>query len=132
MKFNIAQKLRESICARVSFSIKLQAGGLYFNQIETPEQMFYREFCEIFKRTNFINVYERLLPKSKIFAGVYFRKASGFYYKQNRPLFYYERTGWYIFMKIAFENTLGNKNMFKVGDKKDSRTASVNIIRVSL
>ena len=93
MKFNISQKLRENICARVSFLIKLQAGGLYIHQTETPEQLFYREFCKIFRRTNFINIYERLPLKSKIFAGVYFRKASGFYYKQNRPLFYYERTG---------------------------------------
>ena len=62
--------------------------------------MFYCEFWEIFKSYNFINVYKRLLLRSKIFAGISFRKASGFHNKQNRQLFYYEETGRYIFLKI--------------------------------
>ena len=52
------------------------------------------------KRTNFINVYKRLLLKSKIFVGVSFPKTSGFYYKQNRQLLYYEGAGRYVFLKI--------------------------------
>ena len=32
---------------------------------------------------------------------------------------------------VAFENTPTNKNMFEVDDKKDTRTASVNVIWVS-
>ena len=34
--------------------------------------------------------------------------------------------------KIIFENIPGNKNLCEVHDKKDNRTVSVNIIRVSL
>ena len=34
--------------------------------------------------------------------------------------------------KIIFENIPGNKNFSKVHDKKDNRTVSVNVIRVSL
>ena len=48
----------------------------------------------------FINVYGWLLFKGKIFAGISFRKVSGFYNKKNRELFYFERTGRYLFLKI--------------------------------
>ena len=43
----------EGICAGVFFSIKLP-----LHHIETPVQVLYCDFCEILKRTNFINVYE--------------------------------------------------------------------------
>ena len=134
MFFNISQNLRENIYAGVSFSITLQAEGLHLRQVETPEQVFYCEL-KIFRRANFIKVYERLLPKSKIFSGVPFRKASSLY------LFYNEGTGRYIYLKIpqllsfskffwvvAFENIPENKNIFKVDDKKDTTTVPVNII----
>ena len=44
-----------------------QAGGQHLHQIETLVLVLYCEFCKIFKETNFINVNERLLLKSKIF-----------------------------------------------------------------
>lgn len=34
--------------------------------------------------------------------------------------------------KVTFENTLGNKDLFKVNNKNDSRTVSVNTITESL
>ena len=34
--------------------------------------------------------------------------------------------------KIIFENIPGNKNLSKVHNKKDNKTVSVNVIRVSL
>ena len=50
-------------------------------------------------------------------------------------MFYHEGTAPYIperLNKFFFENTPENKNLPKVLDKKDTRTASVNVIRVSL
>ena len=35
-------------------------------------------------------------------------------------------------IKLFFENIQGNKNLFKVQDKKDKRTASVNVIQMFL
>ena len=35
-------------------------------------------------------------------------------------------------IKLFFENIQGNKNLFKVQDKKDTRTASVNLIQMFL
>ena len=69
--------------------------------METPVQVLCCEFCEILKEVNFINVYELLLLKSKTFIRASFRKASDFYYKQNRQLLYSEGTGWYVFLKIT-------------------------------
>lgn len=54
------------------------------------------EYWKVFKNIYFTNVCERLLLQSKIFIGVSFRTISGFYYKQNRKLFYYEK------MRAAF------------------------------
>ena len=59
--FKISQNLQESICDVVSFSIKL-----HFHQIKVPVQVHYCEFCVILKSSSFINVYERLILKSKI------------------------------------------------------------------
>ena len=44
------------------------------------------KFCEIFKDIYFVNVYEDLPLKNKIFTRVSFRKILGFYYK-----------GWYTY-----------------------------------
>ena len=46
--------------------MKLQAKGVQLRQIETPVHAFSCEFSEIYKKTYFLNVCERLL-KSKIF-----------------------------------------------------------------
>ena len=87
-------------------------GGLQLHQRKTLVHVLYCEFCEIFKKMHFINVYGWLLFKSQIFAGVSFRKAAGFYNKKNRQLFYFEITGQYLFLKnperlnkIIFQNT---------------------------
>ena len=45
----VLQNSQESICARVSFSIKLQAKANNFIKKETLIKMFSFEFCEIFK-----------------------------------------------------------------------------------
>ena len=45
----ISQYSQKNICARVSFSIKLQAKANNFIEKETPTQMFCCEFCEILK-----------------------------------------------------------------------------------
>ena len=144
----ILQYLQESICAGVSFSIKLQAGGQHLPQIENLVQVLYCEFCRIVKKTNFIYVYERLLLKSKIFVRVCFRKVSGFYYKWNRQLFHFEGTGRYVFLKIPkqllnnviFQNSF-ERLLFKTPQEKkactklttkSTRTASGNDIRVYL
>ena len=52
------------------------------------------------KETYFINVSNRLLLRSDIFVVVSFRKALGFCIKQNRQLFYYERTVSCVSLKI--------------------------------
>ena len=44
---------QENTCARVLFLIKLQASGLKFIKKETLAQVFFCEFCEIFKNTFF-------------------------------------------------------------------------------
>ena len=78
--------------------------------------------------------------KSEIFAGISFRKVSGFCYKQNS---YYGGNAPHITLKIqmfkqrhfsqflrvvAFENSPAKKNMFKVDD---TTATSVNVIWVS-
>ena len=45
---SVSQNSQESICARVSFSIKLQAKPNKFIKKEALTQMFSREFCEVF------------------------------------------------------------------------------------
>ena len=70
-----------------------QAGDQHVHEIETLVQVLYCEFCEIFKKTNFINVYEGLLLKTKIIVRVFFRKGSAFYHAVKEKLFYYEGTG---------------------------------------
>ena len=55
-------KLQGNTCARVSFSIKLQAKAWYFIKKEAPTQMFSCEFCETSKNTFFT-------PFSDIFRG---------------------------------------------------------------
>ena len=96
---------------------------------------------------HFINVYGWLFFKSQIFVGVSFRKAAGFYNKKNRQLFYFERTGRYLFLKnperlnkIIFQNTFEwlllkytrKQKKSKVGNEKNTRTAPVNVVWVSL
>ena len=56
-------KITKSICARVFFSKKIQAGGLQLYYKETPLLVFFCKFCEIFKNTYFQNVCERLLSR---------------------------------------------------------------------
>ena len=85
-----------------------------------------------------------MLLKSTISAGVSFHKVSHLYYNQNRQLFHYEGTVPYILLKIPkrlniviFQNNserllLEIKICSKVDHKKDTRPASVNVIRFSL
>ena len=54
----ILQHLQKNICFRVFFSIKLQVEGLPLYQIEIPVLVFSCGFCDIFKKTHFINVCE--------------------------------------------------------------------------
>ena len=51
----IAQNLQENICVRVSISKKLQASTETYNfiGIETPAQLIFGEFCEMFKNMFF-------------------------------------------------------------------------------
>ena len=65
MLLRILQNLQENICARLSFSIKAQAGGLRLHHIDTWVQVFLCKFYDIFKRAYFINVCGQLLLKSK-------------------------------------------------------------------
>ena len=79
-----------------------------------------------------MEIFYALDLKSETFAGISFRKISGFCYKQNKKLFYCKGAAPYIALKIlfkqnyfsqflrvvAFENTPANKNMFRVDDKK--------------
>ena len=53
MFWKISQNSQESTYSRVSFLIKLQAKSCNFIEKETLEQVFSREFCEIFKNTLF-------------------------------------------------------------------------------
>ena len=62
----------------------MQVGDKQLHQIETPVLMFPCEFLKNFKKINFINFYERLLLKSKVFDGVSYCKVLGFHYEQNR------------------------------------------------
>ena len=59
------------------------------------------------------------------FARVPFSNASGFYCKQNRQLFYHQRTAPYpilkIYIKLVFQNTFGSKNSSKVTKKKHQK-----------
>ena len=54
MFLKISQNLHQNTCASVSFFKKLQASVCNFVKKETRAQMFFREFCEIFKSTYFI------------------------------------------------------------------------------
>ena len=49
MLLEISQNLRENTCARISFLVKLQAGG--FIKKEALPQVFSCEFCKISKNT---------------------------------------------------------------------------------
>ena len=49
----ISQNSQENTFARVSFLIKLQTSGYNFTKKETLIQVFFYEFCEIFKNTFF-------------------------------------------------------------------------------
>ena len=74
----MSQKSQKNICAGVFYLIKIQAGDLELYYKETPLLVFFCKFCEIFKSTNFGNVYERLLLRVRSLR-VSFRKVSGFY-----------------------------------------------------
>ena len=85
--------------------------------------------------------------KCSIFAGAYFLKFSGFYLKQGRQLLYYKGATPYIPLsipeilnRVSFQNsskwlplTISQQlNMLKVDRKKDTRTVSVDVIRMPL
>ena len=97
LKFS--QNSQENLYTRVSFVIKLKTGGLQLNEMETLVRVFSCEFYETLKKIYFVKVCDDLLLKSKIFTWVSFRKILGFDYKQNRELFYHERTSPYIPLK---------------------------------
>ena len=107
----IPQNFQENICAEVSFTVKLQAGGPQLHEMQNLVQVLSSEFCEIFKNIYFANVCEGLPLKSKIFTGVSFRKILGFYYKRNRQLFHYEGTSSFIPLKTReLVNTVSFRN----------------------
>ena len=58
-----SQNSQENTCARVSFFIKFQASACNFIKKETLVQVFFCEFCEIFKNTFFIKHLRWLLLK---------------------------------------------------------------------
>ena len=97
LKFS--QNSQENLYTWVSFVIKLKTGGLQLNEMETLVRVFSCEFYETLKKIYFVKVCDDLLLKSKIFTWVSFRKILGFDYKQNRELFYHERTSPYIPLK---------------------------------
>ena len=68
--------------------MKLQAGGLQLHQMQNLVEVLSSEFYEIIKNIYIANVCKGLPLKSKIFAGVSFRKILGFYCKRNRQLLY--------------------------------------------
>ena len=51
--FKILRNLYENTCAIASFLIRLQAEACNFTNKETLAQVFFSEFCEIFKNTFF-------------------------------------------------------------------------------
>ena len=75
-----------------TFLIKLYARCLQLYHIATPTQVLFSGFWEILKKTYFINICKGLLKKSKVFVGTSFCRASDFYHKRKRQLFYSERT----------------------------------------
>ena len=97
LKFS--QNSQENLYTWVSFVIKLKTGGLQLNEMETLVRVFSCEFYETLKKIYFVKVCDDLLLKSMIFTWVSFRKILGFDYKQNRELFYHERTSPYIPLK---------------------------------
>ena len=97
LKFS--QNSQENLYSWVSFVIKLKTGGLQLNEMETLVRVFSCEFYETLKKIYFVKVCDDLFLKSKIFTWVSFRKILGFDYKQNRELFYHERTSPYIPLK---------------------------------
>ena len=90
LKFS--QNSQENLYTWVSFVIKLKTGGLQLYEMETLVRVFSCEFYETLKKIYFVKVCDDLFLKSKIFTWVSFRKILGFDYKQNRELFYHERT----------------------------------------
>ena len=58
MFLEISENSQENICTRVSLLIKLQAESCSFIKKETLAQVFFCEFCEMFKNI----FYERALP----------------------------------------------------------------------
>ena len=53
MFLEISENLQENTCASVSFLIKLQASACNYIKKEAQAQVFFCEFCEIFKNTFF-------------------------------------------------------------------------------
>ena len=82
--------------------------------------------------------------KGKTFAEFFVRKVSNFYLKQNKQLFYYGATAFYIYLKahqhlsgVIFHSSSEwfllklpqqTKTCSKVRAKKSTGTASVNVI----
>ena len=128
----IPQNSLGNIFAGVSFTIRLQTGGLQFHEIQNLVQVLYCKVREIFKKFYFANVCESLLLKKKIFTGVSFHKTLGFLSPQTK-LFYYERTSSYIPFKtperknrVIFQNLCGccvwnsraDENMLKIPSRQ--------------
>ena len=60
----ISQNSQENTCARVSFSIKLQASACHFIKKETLAEVFSCEFCKISKNI-FFTEHLKFLYKTK-------------------------------------------------------------------
>ena len=101
--------------------------------------MFSYEFCKISKNIFFAEnvwassskykeIFYAIDLKSKIFAGIYFRKVSGFGYNRTENCYRGTAPCRVILRVVAFKNTPVNKNMFKI---EDTRVTSVKVIWVS-
>ena len=90
--------------------------------------LFFCKFCEIFKKTYFGNVCERLLLRVRSLR-VSFRKVSGFYCVDNCFIYISCKFPVNLFFLRMSQQT---KTCSKNDKKRQQRTASFNVIRVSL
>ena len=82
MFWKISQNSLESTCSRVSFLIKLQAKSCNFIEKETLEQVFSRQFCEIFKNTLFTEHVWVIASDNKLLDKIYVLLRSVLSYQQ--------------------------------------------------
>ena len=107
MFLEISQNALETICARVSFLIKLRAEACDFIKKETLAQVFSCEFSEISKNTFFT---EYLWATASV---TYFDKVLNL-------------TLWYLTPKIPILDVTGYKHIFEFITKKTKLSLKFN------